>query len=145
MPIPDARPAREKGSAGPAAALSCSLPACGGGKVRGRPEGLCQAQDVHRQIERALRALIRNDLAVLAAIEGKFDEARTGWQEAVEVDPDCLLARLNRDLVEAEVSLATVQNDFGELKLAQRQRLPPLWGKVARRTGWGERLPQAPR
>ena len=65
-----------------------------------------------------LRALIRNDLAVLAAIEGKLDEARSGWREAVEVDPDCLVARLNRDLVEAEASLATVQDDFGELKLA---------------------------
>ena len=69
-----------------------------------------------------LRALIRNDLAVLAAIDGKFDEARSGWREAVEVDPDCLLARLNRDLVEAEISLATVQDDFGELKLAAGTR-----------------------
>jgi tetratricopeptide (TPR) repeat protein len=65
-----------------------------------------------------LRGLIRNDLAVLAAIEGKFDEARTGWQEAVEADPERLLARLNRDLVEAEIQLATFQDDFGELKLA---------------------------
>jgi glycosyltransferase involved in cell wall biosynthesis len=65
-----------------------------------------------------LRGLIRNDLAVLAAIEGKFDEAREQWQEAVEIDPECLLARLNRDLVDAEISLATFQDDLGELKLA---------------------------
>ena len=65
-----------------------------------------------------LRALIRNDLAVLAAIEGKVDEAREQWREAIEADPECLLARLNRDLVEAEIRLATVQDDFGELKLA---------------------------
>ena len=73
--------------------------------------------------------MIRNDLAVLAAIEGKLDEARTGWQEAVEVDPECRLAQLNRDLVEAEVSLATVQDDFGELKLAPAPLPSPLVGE----------------
>ena len=91
VPIPDAVPARaEKGSAGPAVALSRSLPACGGGNVRGRPPGLYRSQTVHRQINARLRALIHNDLAVLAAIEGKFDEARTGWRKALEVDPECL-------------------------------------------------------
>ena len=73
--------------------------------------------------------MIRNDLAVLAAIEGKLDEARTGWQEAVEVDPECLLARLNRDLVEAELSFATIQDDFGELKLAPAPLPSPLVGE----------------
>jgi glycosyltransferase involved in cell wall biosynthesis len=73
-----------------------------------------------------LRALIRNDLAVLAAIEGEFDEACTGWRDAMEVDPDCLLARLNRDLVEAEISLATVPDDLGELKLAPAPGQPVL-------------------
>ena len=46
-----------------------------------------------------LRALILNDLGVIAATEGNFDEARVGWQAALEIDPDCLLARLNRDLL----------------------------------------------
>ncbi len=73
-----------------------------------------------------LRGLIRNDLAVLAAIEGKFDEAREQWQQAVEIDPECLLARLNRDLVEAEISLAAAQDDIGELKLAPAPGMPAL-------------------
>jgi hypothetical protein len=46
------------------------------------------------------------------------------WREVVEVDPDCLLARLNRDLIESEVSLATVQDDLGELKLAPAPGMP---------------------
>jgi hypothetical protein len=82
--------------------------------------------------------LIRNDLAVLAAIDGKFDEARSGWREAMEVDPECLLARLNRDLVEAETSLATVQNDFGELKLA------PALGQAVVPVRTEPREPRAP-
>jgi len=61
--------------------------------------------------------LIRNDLAVLDALDGKFDEARQGWQKALEVDGGLLLARLNRDLMEAEISLAGVQEELGELKL----------------------------
>ena len=44
---------------------------------------------------------MRNDLAVIAAMDGRFDEARTGWRAALEIDRDRLVARLNRDLVEA--------------------------------------------
>jgi len=61
--------------------------------------------------------LIRNDLAVLDAIEGKFEEAREGWRRALEADGELLLARLNRDLMEAEISFAGVQEELGELKL----------------------------
>ena len=50
-----------------------------------------------------LRALIRNDLAAIAALEGRFDEALAGWQAALEIDPDCLMARLNRDLIAGRV------------------------------------------
>src|SRR5271165_1198854 len=50
-----------------------------------------------------LRALIRNDLAALAALEGRFDEARQGWQQAMEVDPGCRLAHLNDALIAAEL------------------------------------------
>ena len=87
--------------------------------------------------ETRLRALIRNDLAALAAMEGRFDEARAGWQAALEIDPDCLMARLNRDLIEAELSFQQANGELGELKLRRPPRLPPLWGKVARRAGWG--------
>ncbi len=54
-------------------------------------------------VDTRLRALIRNDLAAMAALEGRFDEARQGWQEAIEVDPGCPLARLNDALVKAEM------------------------------------------
>ncbi len=64
-----------------------------------------------------LRGLIQNDLAVLDALGGKFDEARQGWQKALEADGDLLLARLNRDLLEAEISLASAQEELEELKL----------------------------
>ncbi len=65
-----------------------------------------------------LRALIHNDLAVLAAMDGQFDEARAGWQTALEIDRDCLVARLNRDLVEAEINRGVGTEDVGELKIA---------------------------
>jgi len=64
-----------------------------------------------------LWGLIQNDLAVLDALEGKFDEAREGWRRAIGADGGLLLARLNRDLMEAEISLAGVQEEVGELEL----------------------------
>jgi len=59
-----------------------------------------------REPDSHLRALIRNDLAVLAALEGRYDEAQQGWKGALELDQGCLQARLNRDLVQAELELA---------------------------------------
>ncbi len=55
--------------------------------------------------EHRLQSLIANDLAVVAALEGRLEEAREGWQAALELDAGCLSARLNRDFVEAQVSL----------------------------------------
>ncbi len=52
-----------------------------------------------------LQALIANDLAVLAALDGRFEEAREGWQTALDLDSDCLPARLNRDLVQAQFDM----------------------------------------
>ena len=40
-----------------------------------------------------LRGLIENDIATLAALEGKLDEAKCGWRAALEADPDCLVAQ----------------------------------------------------
>ncbi len=90
--------------------------------------------DVKRLITNAeagsrLRALIENDLAVLAAMDGRFDEALTGWQTALEIDRDCLVARLNRDLVEAEISLSQATDGLGELKLAPAPIASPLAGE----------------
>jgi hypothetical protein len=64
-----------------------------------------------------LSALIQNDLAVIEAVEGKFDQARERWRAAIETDGQLLLARLNRDFIEAEIHLAEVQEKVGELKL----------------------------
>jgi glycosyltransferase involved in cell wall biosynthesis len=50
-----------------------------------------------------LLALIRNDLAVLAVLDGRHDDARQGWQAALDLDSECLPARLNRDLLAAEL------------------------------------------
>ncbi len=33
-----------------------------------------------------LKALVQNDLAAIAAMEGRFGEAREGWQKALEID-----------------------------------------------------------
>jgi glycosyltransferase involved in cell wall biosynthesis len=97
----------------------------------GLPEDYCQAcrlaeqglyddaRRLYADVESAateadarLRALIRNDLAVLAALEGRFDEARLGWHHAIEVDPGCQLAHLNDVLVAAELdSLTSSQGD----------------------------------
>ena len=84
-----------------------------------------------------LRALVRNDLAALAALEGRVDEALAGWRAALEIDPDCLMARLNRDLIEAALSFGQMGGDVGELKLGRHRCLRRWWGKVARRAGWG--------
>ena len=43
---------------------------------------------------------------MLAALEGRYDEAQQGWQAALELDQDCLQARLNRDLLQVELELA---------------------------------------
>ncbi len=47
--------------------------------------------------------LIQNDLAVLRAMEGNFDEAREAWRAVLEVEGACLPARLNLGLIEAEL------------------------------------------
>jgi glycosyltransferase involved in cell wall biosynthesis len=69
-----------------------------------------------------LRALIQNDIAVLAALEGNIEEARDGWRRSLEADGELLLARLNRDRMEAEISLAAVHEELGELKLVPAPR-----------------------
>src|SRR5262245_29365293 len=43
--------------------------------------------------EPRLRALVANDLAALAALEGKNDDAMAGWRAALEAEPACLPAR----------------------------------------------------
>jgi hypothetical protein len=80
-----------------------------------------------------VRSLIDNDLAALLVAKGKLEEARDAWQDLLARDPGCRLTQLNRDLVEAEISLATVHDDFGELKLA------PAPGQAS--TGAGPMMP----
>jgi glycosyltransferase involved in cell wall biosynthesis len=81
-----------------------------------------------------LRGLIHNDLAVLDAIEGRFEEARESWKRASEADGDLLLARLNRDLFEAEMSLAEVQEETDVLKLVPSPgNCRPVLARIRRR------------
>jgi hypothetical protein len=70
--------------------------------VRGRYD---QARRLYASLSRQgmesrLQALITSDLASLAAIEGRLDEAREGWLAALELDTGCLPARLNRDFAQ---------------------------------------------
>jgi hypothetical protein len=70
--------------------------------VRGRYE---QARRLYASLSRKgmesrLQALITSDLASLAAIEGRLDEAREGWRTALELDTGCLPARLNGDFAQ---------------------------------------------
>ena len=51
-----------------------------------------------------LRALIQNDLAVIAAMPGQLSEASEKCRAVLEVDACCLQARLNLGLVEAELN-----------------------------------------
>ncbi len=55
--------------------------------------------------EPRLKALVANDLAVLAVMDGRIDEAIQGWERAIEADRTLLPARLNRDLINAELAL----------------------------------------
>jgi glycosyltransferase involved in cell wall biosynthesis len=74
------------------------------------------------------RVLIQSDLAVLAAMEGKFDEARDEWRAALGVDGGCLPARLNLGLVEAELSwtAAATKPTTAEVEpAAERIESPP--------------------
>jgi tetratricopeptide (TPR) repeat protein len=94
-------------------------------RLYARLEGLLTSADG----ESRLRALVQNDLAVMAAMDGRFDEARAAWQTALEIDRECLVARLNRDLTEAEINRGQATEGFGELKLAPAPMPSPLAGE----------------
>ncbi len=84
-----------------------------------------KARALYARLERSagrpgsrLRVLIQNDLAVIAAMEGKFDEACQGWRAAVEGGSECLPARLNLGLVEAELVRSVPAAGAADLKIA---------------------------
>ena len=68
-----------------------------------RCAALCQARG--RNWEVRVKALVANDLAALDAIEGKTDEALEGWRKALEIDGALSARGLNRDLVDAELTM----------------------------------------
>ena len=78
----------------------------------------------------------RSDLAALAATEGRFEEALAGWPAALEIDPDCLMVRLNRDLIEAELSFGHESGPCGQIS----QGSDVLGGQTYR---WGQTYDQA--
>ena len=68
-----------------------------------------EAQQRYRELQaRAsdtrVKALIRNDLAALAAVEGEIELALTGFEESLAVDKSCELARSNLALLESRRS-----------------------------------------
>jgi glycosyltransferase involved in cell wall biosynthesis len=89
-------------------------------------EGRCdEARGAFEKLKRStaksfarVKALVENDLAALLVMEGRLEEAREAWGNVLAADPGCMLAKLNRDFVEAEISLGHAADDFGELKLA---------------------------
>ena len=68
-----------------------------------------------------LRVLIQNDLAVLAAMEGKFDEACQVSRTALGNDNECLPARLNLGLVEAELTHSGPMAGTADVEIAAGQ------------------------
>ena len=77
--------------------------------------------------EARLKALAANDLAVMAAIDGRIDEALQGWEQAIEADETLLPARLNRDLMNAEIALGRTEG----LSLAGVSTLTPKYTNVS--------------
>jgi glycosyltransferase involved in cell wall biosynthesis len=116
-------------------AEACKLAAQGQHDEARRLYAEWQNSSVDAGTDAKLRALIHNDLAVMAAIDGRSDEAHAEWKAALEADRDCLPARLNRDLIEAEISLGRVPDEFGELKLA----LAPGQNDLKSHRGFGDR------
>jgi glycosyltransferase involved in cell wall biosynthesis len=85
-----------------------------------------KARALYAQLERSagkpgsrLRVLIQNDLGVIAAMEGKLDEACQGWRAAIEGGSECLPARLNLGLVEAELVRSAPAAGATDLKIAR--------------------------
>jgi hypothetical protein len=89
-----------------------------------------EARTAYSRLERSfakkanpqLRALVQNDLAVLAAMQGKFDDACLGWLAALDGDGGCLPARLNLGLVQAEMSESPATADPPQIEAAPAQR-----------------------
>ena len=109
-------------------AEACKLASLGQHEEARRPYADWQSLTGEAERNARLAALVHNDVAVMAAMDGRFDEARAEWKAALEVDQDCLVARLNRDLVEAEIGLLQSTDDVGELKLALAPALSPPCG-----------------
>jgi glycosyltransferase involved in cell wall biosynthesis/predicted O-methyltransferase YrrM len=74
--------------------------------------------------ETRVKALVANDLATLAALEGRIDEALDGWRKALETDATCLPSRLNRDLANAELALASHHGPAYEPALVRKPAFP---------------------
>jgi hypothetical protein len=79
------------------------------------------ARGFSKNTNRRLRALVQNDLAVLDAMEGKFEEACGEWRAVVEGDLGCLPARLNLALVEAELSWARTESSKCETRNSKEE------------------------
>jgi glycosyltransferase involved in cell wall biosynthesis len=93
---------------------------------------LSKAPDTRR------RALLRNDLAALAALAGETDKARKGFQEALALDHQCEPARAN---------LAFLDSDLAEVPVepaAPREKVARIGNPSAERRAEVDGLPIRP-
>jgi hypothetical protein len=75
-----------------------------------------KARGMYARLERSaakadalVRTLVQYDLAAIAAMEGQLGEACQAWRAVLDGNTECLTARLNLGLVDAELSW-TVRN-----------------------------------
>jgi glycosyltransferase involved in cell wall biosynthesis len=76
------------------------------------------------------RALIRNDLAVLAAVDGDTEAALGGFEAALDLDRECEAARLNLDLLREDLASASDDSPTPEAPAAPHAARPSE-GRIA--------------
>jgi hypothetical protein len=74
-----------------------------------------------------LQALITNDLATLDAVNGDFDAARRGLEEALAIDESCRPARLNLELLVNRLGLSRENACDAEAGAARTEPRPPTF------------------
>jgi hypothetical protein len=72
-----------------------------------------------------LQALITNDLATLDAVNGDFDAARQGLEEALAIDESCRPARVNLELLVNRLGLSRQAACDAETGPARAELFPP--------------------
>ncbi len=73
-----------------------------------------------------LGALVENDLAAIAVMQGRVEDALKGWKRALAEDPECRPARLNHEmmLAESESASSAAKTRGSPLPIVHAPRLP---------------------